>query len=56
MQPRCIFCKREQYMPAVYSISHGEHPCCWCGCTPPVFRDEAAYREALRDEDWRAHG
>jgi hypothetical protein len=54
MQPRCIFCKREQYAPAVYAISLGEHPCCWCGRTPPVFTDRAAYREALKDQDWRA--
>lgn len=54
MQLRCIFCKREQYMPAVWDISFGRKPCTWCVHTPPVFTDEAAYREALRDEDWRA--
>lgn len=55
MQPRCIGCKREQYGPGVFAISHGEAGCAWCGLCPPVFTDEAAYREALRDEDWRGH-
>lgn len=49
-QMRCIYCKREQYMLAVAEISHGVHPCVWCGMIPPVFtvdtREE--YREALR--------
>jgi len=31
MQSRCVHCRREQYAPAVFSISHGEHPCVWCG-------------------------
>ena len=35
MQTRCIYCKKEQYAPAVYAISYGEHPCVWCGKTPP---------------------
>jgi len=35
MQNRCIYCKREQYAMAVYAISQGEHPCVWCGKTPP---------------------
>jgi hypothetical protein len=33
MQERCIYCKREQYIPAVWEISHGERPCVWCGKT-----------------------
>ena len=36
MQSRCIYCKKEQYAMAVHSISHGKHPCVWCGKTPPV--------------------
>lgn len=31
MQEKCIHCGREQYAPAVYPISMGEHPCVWCG-------------------------
>lgn len=27
----CPSCKKEQYGPAVWSISHGESPCAWCG-------------------------
>lgn len=47
MQTRCIFCKREQYGPAVYDISYSKHPCVWCGKTPPVLTD-AEWRERLR--------
>jgi hypothetical protein len=36
MQTRCIYCKMEQYGPAVHAISYGLHPCVWCGKTPPV--------------------
>lgn len=50
MQPRCIYCKREQYAPAVYSISHGEHPCVWCGKIPPVFKTEQEWHEAYNNE------
>jgi hypothetical protein len=35
MQTRCIYCHKEQYAPVVYPISMGEHPCVWCGKTPP---------------------
>lgn len=31
MQTRCVHCGFEQYGPAVWAISHGNHPCCWCG-------------------------
>lgn len=31
MQTRCIHCGCEQYGPAVWDVSHGKHPCCWCG-------------------------
>lgn len=46
MQTRCIFCRREQYGPAVWSISHGEQACCWCGETPPILT-EMEYREKM---------
>lgn len=36
MQEKCIYCGKEQYKPAVWSISHGEHPCVWCGKVPPT--------------------
>ena len=45
MQTRCIYCTREQYAMAVHAISHGEHPCVWCGVTPPVLNTDE-YREA----------
>ena len=48
MQTRCISCKREQYGPSVYPLSHGLYPCAWCGLVPPVFIDEDKYREALK--------
>jgi hypothetical protein len=31
MQEYCVHCGQEQYKPAVLDISHGKHPCCWCG-------------------------
>jgi uncharacterized CHY-type Zn-finger protein len=31
MQTRCVHCGREQYALAVWDISHGQHPCCFCG-------------------------
>ena len=31
MQTRCVHCVREQYALAVWDISHGKIPCCWCG-------------------------
>ena len=31
MQTRCVHCVREQYALAVWDISHGQHPCCFCG-------------------------
>lgn len=47
MQPRCVFCAREQYAPAVWRISHGEAGCAWCGRVPQVFTSEQGYRDAL---------
>ena len=48
MQVRCVNCKREQYALAVYKISHGKHPCVWCGHTPkPMTENE--YRAAIAD-------
>jgi ribosomal protein S27E len=48
MQVRCIYCKREQYAPAVYEISHGKHPCVWCGKTPPVMT-ESEWRLKIKE-------
>ena len=31
MQEYCVHCGCEQYALAVRDISHGKHPCCWCG-------------------------
>lgn len=31
MQIYCVHCGKEQYLPAVWEISHGKEPCCWCG-------------------------
>lgn len=47
MQNRCIYCKKEQYGPAVYDISHGKHSCVWCGQTPPVIRSYDEYWEEV---------
>lgn len=47
MQAKCIYCKKEQYAPVVYPVSHGEMGCAWCGQVPPVFTDEKEYREEL---------
>ena len=44
MQIRCIYCHKEQYAPAVYDISQGNHPCVWCGATPPKMT-VAEYRD-----------
>jgi hypothetical protein len=46
MQARCVHCKREQYAPAVYKISHGEHPCVWCGEMSERMTEEE-YRSSL---------
>ena len=46
MQIRCIYCKKEQYAPAVWSISYGKHPCVWCGKTSPKL-NEKEYRKKL---------
>lgn len=50
MQVRCIYCKREQYAPAVYPISHGEAGCSWCGKVPPVFTTDEEYYKALKED------
>ena len=47
MQVRCIYCKKEQYGVAVYDISFGNHPCVWCGKTPPVFNSDEEYHKIL---------
>lgn len=44
-QENCIYCGREQYGPAVVSVSKGEHPCVWCGKTPPLLTEQE-YRDA----------
>ena len=62
MQMRCIQCRREQYAPAVLAISHGEHPCVWCGHTPPQLT-VAEYQARMRSgqgreptaQEWAAH-
>lgn len=56
MQTRCIYCKREQYGPAVFDISHGDHPCVWCGKTPPVFKSYEEYHQALQDKSGEKNG
>ena len=49
MQIRCVHCKSEQYAPAVWDISHGKHPCVWCGKTSKPITDEE-YRQCLKQE------
>ena len=48
MQTRCIFCKKEQYIPRVWSISHGEVGCAWCGKKSDKMTEEE-YQKALRE-------
>jgi hypothetical protein len=48
IQVRCVKCLREQYAPAVISISRGEHPCVWCG-EPGKKMTEAEYRQAINE-------
>ncbi len=48
MQPRCVFCKHEHPIAAVYAMSHGNAACHNCGRTPPVYRDVELYRKALK--------
>ena len=52
MQTRCIYCKREQYAPAVHAISNGEAGCAWCGKIPPILT-EAEWLEKLQED---SHG
>jgi hypothetical protein len=47
MQTKCIYCKKEQYSPVVYPVSHGEMGCAMCGKVPPVFTDIDEYRKEL---------
>lgn len=51
MQVKCIYCKREQYSPAIYPISIGEAGCSWCGKVPPVFTNHKLYWEAVNKND-----
>ena len=47
MQILCVHCGREQYVPAVWDISHGKEPCCWCGeMSKPMNTKE--YHEAIK--------
>lgn len=46
IQFRCVFCKKEQYLPAVHAISKGEHPCVWCGKIPGRMT-EVEYKKRL---------
>jgi hypothetical protein len=46
MQPRCVFCDREQYALVVSLVSRAQAGCSWCGSVPPVFRTEQEYRDA----------
>lgn len=46
MQIRCVHCGCEQYGPAVYPISYGEHPCVWCGYLSKSMTQEE-YRKTL---------
>lgn len=48
MQHKCVHCRKEQYMMAVYPISMGEHPCVWCGKMSKKMTKEE-YREALKE-------
>ncbi len=47
MQIRCVHCKREQYIPMVWDVSHGRHPCSWCGKMSKKMTNPE-YKEALK--------
>lgn len=48
MQVRCVHCGQEQYALAVWLVSHGEHPCCWCGKMSTEMSDEE-YNSKLKE-------
>lgn len=50
MQFRCVRCKSEHHVLAVYAISLGAAGCASCGHIPPVFYVEELYRKALYEE------
>lgn len=56
MQPRCTWCKREQWALALYPISHGLRGCTWCRTVPKVYTDEGEYRADLEREPWTLSG
>lgn len=43
MQARCVHCCCEQYALAVRDISHGKHPCCFCGEMSKEMTEEEYY-------------
>ncbi len=49
MQPRCVYCLREQWAIIVALVSKAEAGCAWCGRIPPIFTDEGRYRAAMHD-------
>lgn len=51
MQPRCVYCKREQWVIIVASVSLGEIGCAFCGRIPPVFTSHDQYCAALWNDE-----
>lgn len=43
MQEYCVHCGCEQYALAVFDISHGKHPCWWCGKMPKEMTEKEYY-------------
>ena len=43
MQEYCVHCGCEQYAMAVFDISHGKHPCWWCGKMPKEMTEKEYY-------------
>ena len=51
MQERCIYCGKEQYAMAVYSISYGKSECVWCGKIPPILTVEEYNKEIKKQQN-----
>jgi len=49
MQTRCVFCKQEQYGPAVYDVSMNNGACPWCGKVAGRLSEDE-YARRLKDE------
>jgi hypothetical protein len=47
LQPRCVWCKREQSHANILGVSIGKDPCAWCRRKSIVFATFGDYRDAF---------